>query len=332
MSKTAEKIAKHLTGKGWAEAIWYFLEGTTIASGYAVLVSEIDAAIEGKIISKSEVDALRKDASNLEDAIDGALYYEKEYFQAKKERDYWRERATNLREQLDESVPKNAFQNAAQCGINQDARATDLASKLWDAEQEIHDLKLVLERFQFANENLNSDLINEIEENDRVTDDWETEVQAKKSEIQHLKDWVADLAEQNTCLLESSASELNKSFNEFFDSIGWKNKYTIFAPLYPDVSSQSEQEKPAETIEPPSCLKPADALNWTSTQVYGGSENNKTADLLKDQVLYAESKNKNWAGYNVRFTSPVLTDICCVKGCTYFGKVHPPVSSQSEQK
>ena len=65
-----------------------------------------------------------------------------------------------------EYVPKNAFANAAQYGINQDKRAEDLAAKLWDTEQELNSEK---------------------QEHDRVTDEWETLVDNLQADLIHAR-------------------------------------------------------------------------------------------------------------------------------------------------
>lgn len=67
MSKTAEKIAQHLTAKGWGSEILWWADAKT-AAFRVNLVAEIDAALEGKIISKMELSALRTDAMNMAEA------------------------------------------------------------------------------------------------------------------------------------------------------------------------------------------------------------------------------------------------------------------------
>src|SRR6266481_4664935 len=68
MSKIAKTIADHLAKRGWAEKLLYFWEGTTVPRDKADLEIEIDRALEGHTITKSELDALRNDAANMADA------------------------------------------------------------------------------------------------------------------------------------------------------------------------------------------------------------------------------------------------------------------------
>jgi hypothetical protein len=284
----------------------------------------VERALEGKIISKRELDALRKDA----DVFKRELYLKNCALES---------RIAELNGQLAEakavligydSVPRSAFQNAAQYGINQNNRADDLANKLWDAEQEIHDLKLRLELEQNAGAkqysyivDLQTELNEEKEANDRVTDEWEALVKEQDQQIKSLAVKVGELearnANQSAFITEAWAERdklqaelkekgdtediLRRTYAEHrkvqeLKKAGCKHIEDLL--VYAPVSSQSEQTKPslkeatqqfladegvksffckcsfcaAETIEPPSCLKPADALNWTSTQVYGGSE------------------------------------------------------------
>lgn len=50
MSKTAEKIAKHLTGLGWGDYLYYFYPATNVPQSGASLVEEIDRALENKTV------------------------------------------------------------------------------------------------------------------------------------------------------------------------------------------------------------------------------------------------------------------------------------------
>lgn len=325
MSKIAEKIAGEVLAHGF---VYQWNKGSNVSFADAV-----DRVLEGKIISKSEVDALRKDANAFRFAGEVAYNSINDGLKKEKEnREYYlkncglESRIAELNGKISDLERRNAQQSTwlteAWPLSNQ---VPSLKDKLWEAEQEIHDLKNEVDSQSHDIDRLELELIDEMEENDRVTDDWEALVQEQKKVISSLQE-------------ESHLLRIRLHLAEDV--------------IYKIDSSQSEQtEKPAETIEPPSCLKPADALSWTSTQVYGGSENNAfhfdgkpcrdvNCDWQKNSHSFytyikpksATLETKVYGSTPGPGTSPVLTELCWVKGCKYFGLKHPPVSSQSEQE
>lgn len=119
----------------------------------------------------------------------------------------------------------------------------NLKNKLWAAEQEIHDLKYELERRNKEHEYVERNQDQLIEQFSFTNFDLNAEIDSQNEIID-------DLIEEG--LNTHHELILQRDCNRMAHEV---------------VRIVNDLNKPAEQIDPPKCLKPADALRWTHTYV-----------------------------------------------------------------
>lgn len=155
--------------------------------------------------------------------------YEEEYFN---EFIPLREKAQRLQEMIKLENENTWFSKLCK----EIVRTNDLKKKLWAAEQEVHDLKYERNRDQ-----------NYFEDFGAAKEDVISEQQ---TQIAKQNDTIDDFIEENLNLHHELI--LQRDCNRMAHEV---------------VHIVNEWHKPAEQIEPPKCLKPLDALNWSGRYV-----------------------------------------------------------------